>query len=90
MKNLNEKIFEQMLVLWRGVLTRKSFLDKYDTLKAYIMNEYSSQMTQSERAKIIYNVISSKKKKQKRRSMPLKTEKGRKASAMYVDESDTR
>jgi hypothetical protein len=63
MKNLNEKIFEQMLVLWRGVLTRKSFLDKYDTLKAYIMNEYSSQMTQSERAKIIYNVISSKKKK---------------------------
>ena len=64
MKNLNEKIFEQTLVLWHGVLTRKSFPDKYDTWKAYIMNEYSSQMTQSERAKIIYNEISSHKKKQ--------------------------
>jgi hypothetical protein len=33
-----------------------------DTLKAYIMNEYSSQMTQTERAKVIYNVISGKRK----------------------------
>jgi hypothetical protein len=63
MKNLNEKIFEQTLVLWRGVLTRKSFPDKYDALKAYVMNKYSSQMTQAERAKIIYNVISTTKKK---------------------------
>jgi hypothetical protein len=47
-KNVNEKIFEQMLVLWRGVLTQKSFPDKYDTLKACIMNEYSSQMNQLE------------------------------------------
>jgi hypothetical protein len=63
MKNINEKIFELTLVLWQGVLTRKSFPDKYDTLKAYIMNEYSSQMTQEERAKIIYSVISANKKK---------------------------
>jgi len=63
MKNINEKIFEQMLVLWREVLTRKAFPDKYDTLKAYIMNEYSSQMTQTERAKIIHNVISANRKK---------------------------
>jgi hypothetical protein len=48
MKNINEKIFEQTLALWQGVLTRKSFPDRYDTLKAYIMNEYSSQMTQTE------------------------------------------
>jgi hypothetical protein len=63
MKNLNEKIFEQTLVLWRGVLMRKSFPDKYDALKAYVMKEYSSQMTQAEHAKIIYNVISTTKKK---------------------------
>jgi len=62
MKNVNEKIFEQTLVLLRGVLTRKSFPDKYDSLKAYIMNEYSSQMTQTEHAKVIYNVISTKRK----------------------------
>jgi hypothetical protein len=35
MKSANEKIFDQALVLWRGVFTRKSFLDKYDTLKAF-------------------------------------------------------
>jgi hypothetical protein len=52
-------------VLWRGVLTRKSFPDKYGALKAYVMNEYSSQMTQAECAKIIYNVISTTKKKTK-------------------------
>jgi len=62
MKNVNEKIFEQTLVLWRGVLTRKSFPAKYDTLKAYVMNEYSSQMTQPDRAKVIYSVISTHRK----------------------------
>jgi hypothetical protein len=63
MQNVNEKIFEQTLILWRGVLTRKSFPNTYDALKAYITNEYSSQMTQSDRAKVIYNVISHGKKK---------------------------
>ncbi len=63
MKNVNEKIFEQVLVLWQGIHTRKLFPDKYDTLKAYIMNENSSKMTQMERIKIIYNVIISAKKK---------------------------
>jgi hypothetical protein len=63
MKNINEIFFEQTLVLWRGVLRWKSFPDRYDTLKAYMMNKYSSQMTQTERAKIIHNVISANKKK---------------------------
>jgi hypothetical protein len=63
MKNLNEKIFEQTLVLWRGVLTRSSFPQTYDALKAYILNEYSSQMTQPERAKVIYAVVSMAKQK---------------------------
>jgi hypothetical protein len=63
MNNINEKIFEQTLILWQGVLTRKTFPDKYNTLKAYIMNESSSQMTQAECTKIIYNVISTNKKK---------------------------
>jgi hypothetical protein len=62
MKNVNKKIFEQTLILWHGVLTRKSFPDKYDTLKAYVMNEYSSQMTHTERAKVIYNMMSAKRK----------------------------
>jgi hypothetical protein len=62
MKNVNKKIFKQMLVLWRGILTRKSFPDKYDTLKAYIMNEYSSQLTQTKHSKEIYYVISAKRK----------------------------
>jgi hypothetical protein len=34
MRNLNEKIFEQTLVFWRGVLTRKTFPDTYEALKA--------------------------------------------------------
>jgi hypothetical protein len=63
MQNLNEKIFEQTLLLWRGVLTRTSFPQTYDALKAYITNEYSAQMTQVERAKVIYTVISHRKKK---------------------------
>jgi hypothetical protein len=63
MQNVNERIFEQTLVLWRVVLTHKSFPNTYDALKAYITNEYSSQMTQSDRGKVIYNVISHGKKK---------------------------
>jgi hypothetical protein len=59
MQNLNEKIFEQMLLLWRGVLlTRTNFLQTYDALKAYMTNEYLAQMMQSDRAKVIYGVIS--------------------------------
>jgi hypothetical protein len=50
MKNINEKTYEQTEVMWCGVLMKKSFPDKYDSLKAYIMNEYHSQMTQSTRA----------------------------------------
>jgi hypothetical protein len=69
MRNLNEKIFEQTLVLWRGVLTRKTFPDTYEALKAYIANEYSSQMTQPERAKIIYTVISAPWKKRTEQAM---------------------
>jgi hypothetical protein len=63
MSNINEKIFEQMLMLWRGVLTCMTFPNSYDALKAYITNEYSSQMTQDDCAKVIYNVISDGKRK---------------------------
>ncbi len=63
MQNLNEKIFEQTLLLWRGVLTRTSFPQMYDALKVYITNEYSLQMTQVDCAKVIYTVISHNKKK---------------------------
>jgi hypothetical protein len=81
MKNVNEKkFFKQTLALWRGVLTRKSFQNNYNTLKAYIMNEYSSQMTQTERAQVIYNVISVKRK----------MEPALKASVMYVSNRVTR
>lgn len=60
MKSINEKIVEQMLTLWHGVLTRKAFPD---ILKAYIMNEYSSQMTQEEHVKIIQIINNMNKKK---------------------------
>lgn len=89
MKNINEKIFEQTLVLWRGVLTRKAFPDKYDTLKAYIMNEYSSQMTQTERAKIIHNVISANRKKPEPSMNTRSKENLKKPSVMCVDALDT-
>ncbi len=39
MMNVNEKIFEQTLVLWHGILTRKLFPDNHDALKAYVMLE---------------------------------------------------
>jgi hypothetical protein len=69
MQNINEKIFEQTLLLWRGVLTRTSFPQTYDSLKAYITNEYSSQMTQTDRVKVIYGVISTHQKKKTELSM---------------------
>ncbi len=56
MKNINEKMFDL-------VLTSEAFLDKYDMLKAYIMNEYSLQMTQEVCARIIYNAIDTTKRK---------------------------
>jgi hypothetical protein len=52
-KHQQKQIFEQMVISWRGLFTRTAFPDKYDTLKAYIMNEYTSQMTQVKSAKII-------------------------------------
>lgn len=33
-ENVSKKIFESTITLWQGVLTRKSFPDKYDMLKA--------------------------------------------------------
>jgi hypothetical protein len=63
MQNLNKQIFEQKLVLWRGVITRTTFPQTYNALKAYITNEYSAQMTQTDRAKVIYGVISTHQKK---------------------------
>ena len=60
MRNLNKKILQQILVLLCGVLlTRKTFPDTFEALKAYISIEYSSQMTQCYLAKVFYAVISS-------------------------------
>ena len=65
MQNINEKIFEQTLLLWRGVLTRSTFPQTYDALKAYITNEYSSQMTQTDRAKVFMeSSVHTKRRKQ--------------------------
>jgi len=57
MENLNAKIFEQTLLLWKSTLTRSSFPTTFAELKAHISNEYSNQMTDPERAKVILNVI---------------------------------
>jgi hypothetical protein len=64
--NLIEKISEQALVMWRGVLTRATFPQINDTLKAYMTNKFSSEMTQSKRAKVIYGVMSQQKKEKKK------------------------
>jgi hypothetical protein len=62
-KNLNEKIFEQTLVLLRGTLTRSNFPQTDDALKAYVTNKYLSQMAQMNQAKVLYSVISTSSKK---------------------------
>jgi hypothetical protein len=69
MQNINEKIFEQTFLLWRGVLTCTTFPQTYDGLKAYITNKYSLQMTQPDRAKVIYGVLSMHQKKKTELSM---------------------
>jgi hypothetical protein len=58
-------------------------------LKAYIMNEYSSQMTQTERAKIIHNVISANRKKPEPSMNTRSKENLKKPSVMCVDALDT-
>jgi hypothetical protein len=57
MENLNTKIFEQTLLLWKSTLTSSSFSTTFAELKAHISNENSNQMTDPERAKVILNVI---------------------------------
>jgi hypothetical protein len=57
MENLNPKIFEQTLIEWRSTLTRASFPKTYDDIKKHIINEYNVQMTDTERTKVILNVL---------------------------------
>jgi hypothetical protein len=57
MENLNQKIFEQMLMLWKSTLTRSSFPQTYELLKAHVIDEYSSQMRDPARATVIKNVV---------------------------------
>ena len=57
MENLNPKIFEQTIILWKSTLTRGLFPKTYQELKTHIINEYLAQMTDPERAKVIANVI---------------------------------
>ena len=71
MENLNTKIFEQTLLLWKSTLTRSSFPTTFAELKAHISNEYSNQMTDPERAKVILNVIGQGTKKPKEQELSL-------------------
>jgi hypothetical protein len=58
-------VFEQSLLLWKGTLTRSSFPTLFSVLKTNISNEYSNQMTDSERVKVILGVVGQGMKKPK-------------------------
>jgi hypothetical protein len=73
MENLNTKFFEQTLLLWKSTLTRSSFPTTFAELKAHISNEYSNQMTDPERAKVILNVVGQGTKKSKEQELSLNT-----------------
>jgi hypothetical protein len=75
MENLNQKIFEQMLLLWKSTLTRSSFPQTYELLKAHIIDEYSLQMMDSARAVIIKNIVAHNPHKPKLESALLGAEK---------------
>lgn len=65
MENLNTKIFEQTLVLWKSTLTRSTFPTKFAELKPHISYEYSNQMADLKRAKIILSIVGQTIKKSK-------------------------
>jgi hypothetical protein len=71
MENLNTKIFEQTLLLWKRTLTRSSFPTTFAELKAHISNEYSNQTSDPERAKVILNVVGQGTKKPKEQELSL-------------------
>ena len=71
MENLNTKIFEQTLLLGKSTLTRSSFPTTFAELKAHILNEYSYQMTDPDRAKVILNNIRQGTKKPKEQELSL-------------------
>jgi hypothetical protein len=48
MENLNPKIFDQTIIMWKSTLTRMAFQNTYSELKTHIINEYTSQMTDME------------------------------------------
>jgi hypothetical protein len=52
MGNLNTKIFEQTLLLWKSTLTRSFFPSTFAELKAHISNENSIQMTDPREQKL--------------------------------------
>jgi hypothetical protein len=57
-----EKIIQQKLFSWRGILIGMTFPQLYDALKAYIT-------TQTDQSKVIYGVISAHHKKKPELSM---------------------
>jgi hypothetical protein len=69
MENLNPKNFEQTLIEWKSTFTRASFPKTYDEIKTHIINEYNAQMTDTERTKVILNVIKYSPKKGNELSM---------------------
>jgi hypothetical protein len=58
MENLNPKIFEDTLQLWRNEVTQKNLPRTYTEIKEYILNDYSAQTTREDRMKIILGVVS--------------------------------
>jgi hypothetical protein len=61
-------------VLWKSTLTRSSFPTTFAELKSHISNEYSNQMTDPERAKVILNVVGQGMKKTKEQELSLNTD----------------
>jgi hypothetical protein len=57
MENLNPMVIEQTILMRKSTLTRRSFPNTYAELKTHIINEYNAQMTDSEHAKVVLNVI---------------------------------
>ena len=84
MENLHQKIFEQTLLMWKSTLTRPSFPQTYESLKAHIIDEYSSQMTDSTRVNIIKNIIVYNPQKPKVESALLGTEKEKDKNTCFI------
>jgi hypothetical protein len=58
MQNLNSKRMKRTLGNWCNMLTKLSFPNTCAALRAHVITDYASQITQPDRAKVIYGVVS--------------------------------